>query len=88
MKPFHDCIEGDRYVSNYYFKDMMTGDITVSSGTPVSSITISADSIRMETCLGECCFPAKTNCAKTNCINCGAPLSGEIVCRYCDTYNR
>lgn len=65
-------------------------DITVSSGTPLSTITISADSIRMETCLAsfarsvpsECCYSVKTNC-----INCGAPLSGESVCRYCDTYN-
>lgn len=64
-------------------------DITVSSGTPLSTITISADSIRMETCLASFArsVPAKTNCAKTNCVNCGAPLSGESVCRYCDTYN-
>lgn len=71
-------------MSNHYFKDMRTGDITVSSGTPISSITISADSIRMETCLGAL---ARSVPAKTNCINCGAPLSGESMCRYCDTYN-
>ena len=71
-------------------KHMRADDITVSSDTPVSSITISADCIRLETQLA----PFSVSCDrrysvshKTNCVNCGAPLSGESMCRYCDTYN-
>lgn len=78
-------------MSNHYFKDMMTGDITVSSDHPVSSLTISADCIRLETQLA----PVSVSCDrrysvshKTNCVNCGAPLSGDHLCRYCDTWNR
>lgn len=93
MKPLHDCVEGDRNMSNHYFKDMMTGDITVSSDTPVSSITISADYIRLESCVGTLPWTVNENCCyggpeKTNCVNCGAPLSGKSLCRYCDTWNR
>lgn len=80
-------------MSNYYFKDMRTGDITVSSDSPVSSITISADAIRMETSLAPLTWSISPECChvptlKTNCVNCGAPLSGESMCRYCDTWNR
>ena len=77
-------------MSNHYFKDMMTGDITVSSDNTVSSITISADCIRLETQLAPFSVSHDRRYSvsqKTNCVNCGAPLSGESVCRYCDTYN-
>lgn len=77
-------------MKNNYFEDVMTDDITVSSDNPVRSITISADYIRLETQLAPLSVSYDRRYSvsqKTNCVNCGAPLSGESMCRYCDTYN-
>lgn len=55
--------------------------------TITSSITISSDCIRLNST--GIYFDAPVGVThKTNCINCGAPLSGKSLCRYCDTYNR
>lgn len=73
-----------------YYKNVKTGDITATMDFSSSSITISADYIRLDTAPLTWSVPSnifRAGLPRTNCKNCGAPLPGSGVCRYCDTYN-